>query len=113
MRGLLCLALYVTVALVLTTSVASAQGAEELDCVDFATQAEAQAAYDQDPNDPNSLDGDEDGVACEALPGATPRQRPLPGSGGPNLSMVLTGTLLTSSGIVALVALRRNRSSRG
>jgi hypothetical protein len=43
--------------------------AQDLDCSDFATQAEAQAAYNQDPSDPNGLDRDNDGVACESLPG--------------------------------------------
>lgn len=38
---------------------------EELDCADFASQAEAQGVLDGDPSDPNGLDGD--GVACESL----------------------------------------------
>ena len=43
--------------------------AQDVDCPDFATQAEAQAVFDRDPSDPNRLDADDDGVACEALPG--------------------------------------------
>ncbi len=39
----------------------------DLDCIDFATQPEAQAVYDEDPTDPNGLDADSDGVACETL----------------------------------------------
>jgi hypothetical protein len=46
--------------------------AQDLDCSDFATQAEAQAVYNQDPSDPNGLDRDNDGVACESLPGGAP-----------------------------------------
>jgi hypothetical protein len=46
--------------------------AQDLDCSDFATQAEAQAVYDRDPSDPNRLDADNDGVACENLPGGAP-----------------------------------------
>jgi micrococcal nuclease len=43
--------------------------AGDLDCSDFATQAQAQRTYDADPSDPNDLDGaPEDGVACESLP---------------------------------------------
>lgn len=38
---------------------------QDLDCEDFATTAEAQAVYDQDPSDPNELDPDNDGRACE------------------------------------------------
>lgn len=37
----------------------------DLDCEDFATQEEAQAVYDRDPHDPNGLDADDDGEACE------------------------------------------------
>lgn len=40
-------------------------GADDLDCADFATQAEAQAEFDADPSDPNGLDADADGIACE------------------------------------------------
>lgn len=45
---------------------ASAISAQEaLDCVDFDNQAEAQAAYREDPSDPVNNDADEDGIACE------------------------------------------------
>lgn len=44
---------------------AAAQETADLDCADFATQAEAQATYDADPSDPNGLDADSDGIACE------------------------------------------------
>lgn len=36
-----------------------------LACSDFASQTAAQAVLDQDPSDPNGLDTDGDGVACE------------------------------------------------
>jgi Excalibur calcium-binding domain len=39
--------------------------AADLDCADFATQQEAQAELARDPSDPNNLDADGDGVACE------------------------------------------------
>lgn len=39
--------------------------AADRDCADFETQDAAQAAYDADTNDPNDLDRDGDGVACE------------------------------------------------
>ena len=47
----------------LTVGPAAAQ--EVLDCEDFASQAEAQAAYRADPTDPADNDADEDGLACE------------------------------------------------
>ncbi len=46
-----------------------ANASNDLDCSDFDTQPEAQDELDADPSDPNGLDGDSDGVACESLPG--------------------------------------------
>ena len=43
---------------------------QDLDCADFATQAEAQAEFDAEPSDPNGLDADDDGIACEELSSA-------------------------------------------
>jgi hypothetical protein len=40
----------------------------EKDCGDFRSQAEAQAELERDPSDPNNLDGDVDGEACETYP---------------------------------------------
>jgi len=45
---------------------ASAQ--TDRNCGDFATQEEAQAVLNSNPSDPNNLDGDNDGSACEDLP---------------------------------------------
>ncbi len=42
--------------------------ADELDCTDFEFQEDAQIVLEQDPSDPNNLDEDGDGVACEGLP---------------------------------------------
>src|SRR5829696_3836054 len=42
--------------------------AQDLNCSDFATQEEAQAELNRNPSDPNNLDGDDDGSACEDLP---------------------------------------------
>lgn len=53
------------------TAVRAAQAQGDLDCADFATQQEAQAEYDADPSDPNGLDADSDGSACEENAGAT------------------------------------------
>lgn len=55
-----------------------------MDCSDFSSQGVAQAALAADPSDPNGLDGDGDGVACESLaanerydaPEATPDPNP-------------------------------------
>jgi len=40
-------------------------GAADLDCKDFATQAEAQANLVANPSDPNGLDANHNGQACE------------------------------------------------
>ena len=55
-----------------TVPLAGAAFAQDRDCADFATQEEAQAALL--PGDPERLDADGDGVACEnhAYPGAAP-----------------------------------------
>ncbi len=45
----------------------------DLDCADFATQAEAQAVLEADPSDPNHLDGEGDGVAFSSLPSGSGR----------------------------------------
>lgn len=51
----------------------------DLNCSDFAVQEEAQAVLDRDPSDPNYLDGDNDGIACESLPsGNAPEPEPTP-----------------------------------
>ena len=46
--------------------------AADVDCADFPTQAQAQAVLVADPSDPNNLDGNGNGTACEdhAFPGA-------------------------------------------
>jgi len=41
---------------------------DTLNCDDFDYQEEAQAEYNSDPSDPNQLDADNDGIACEDLP---------------------------------------------
>jgi excalibur calcium-binding domain-containing protein len=39
---------------------------DRYNCGDFASQAQAQAVLRADPRDPNGLDGDNDGIACES-----------------------------------------------
>jgi micrococcal nuclease len=48
---------------------APAPAFRDRDCADFGSQAEAQEVLEDNLSDPNSLDGDSDGVACEELPG--------------------------------------------
>lgn len=61
-----------TVAAALSLSTACADPTGQVDCIDFETPAAAQTVYDSNPADPNNLDSDDDGRACEALPGQAP-----------------------------------------
>ena len=42
--------------------------ADDQNCADFTSQASAQAHLRADPTDPDRLDGDNDGLACEVYP---------------------------------------------
>jgi hypothetical protein len=42
---------------------------DRYNCPNFASQAQAQAVLRADPSDPNGLDADKDGIACERNPG--------------------------------------------
>ena len=61
------LALSAAALLVVTGGVTAAQAgpAADLNCDDFQLQQEAQDVLDADPSDPNGLDEDGDGLACE------------------------------------------------
>lgn len=63
MRRLLYLAVLSMLAVAMTASVAVAQ--DNLNCDDFGSQAEAQQNLRDNPSDPNGLDAENDGVACE------------------------------------------------
>ena len=65
MRRALMLA---ALACALITVLPSPASAADRDCADFPSQGAAQAWLQAHPGDPDRLDGDSDGVACEALP---------------------------------------------
>ncbi len=50
------------------TALAAKSPRDVYNCSDFRYQEDAQAVLDLDPSDPNRLDGDKDGIACESLP---------------------------------------------
>ena len=54
----------VTAVLTLATT-GTANAATDRDCPDFASQAAAQAAFDAVPGDPERLDANDNGIACE------------------------------------------------
>jgi hypothetical protein len=97
----------------------------DLDCADFSSQAEAQVEYESDTTDPNGLDADDDGEACEDFDYGTPPagqqydndppeeedviiktipDKPLPKTGGWSIVIVavtiLVSTILLGSSIV-------------
>jgi hypothetical protein len=96
---------------------------KDLDCKDFPNQAAAQAVYDADHSDPNRLDRDKDGKACESLTdgltAAAQQQIPVKPSGGvdaggsdqplvpPLTALAVIGVFGT--GAAAVAALRRIR----
>ena len=55
---------------VLAASPAVAAGSADLDCSDFTAQSQAQGVYASNPSDPNDLDRDGDGIACETAGGS-------------------------------------------
>jgi hypothetical protein len=74
--------------LLLLAGVAVAQ--DRLNCEDFDSQDEAQAVLDRDPSDPNNLDADNDGMACDTLPSG--------GTTGTSTTGTTTGTTGTTTG---------------
>ena len=61
---------------------------EDLDCVQFAYQEDAQAILDQDRRDPHNLDPSGDGFACTSLPYRVEVTR-LPSTGTGSMAAVL------------------------
>lgn len=112
------LAIFTATLVVLLVVAAPAFAQADLNCDDFATQAEAQAELDRDRSDPYGLDRDSDGVACESLTGgespdsgtsadiAVPDRAELGGggaTGGPDAFLVFvaaSGALLSLGGAV-------------
>jgi hypothetical protein len=94
-----------------------AQAQDDLDCDDFASQAEAQATYEQDRSDPHDLDRDDDGEACEDFDYGGAVQAPSridTGAGGTARDDVtpLVGGALTGALVAGLVVARRRRAPR-
>ena len=59
----------IAASLIFAAASVAAQDEELLDCEDFASQADAQAAYRADLSDPAGNDADGDGIACELYDG--------------------------------------------
>lgn len=78
-----------------TTPTTAATSRDVRNCSDFQFQEDAQAVLNADPSDPNNLDGNDDGVACEDLP-HRPRaglvQPPLNGGGSSTATPAASST---------------------
>jgi hypothetical protein len=101
--------------------------AADRDCKDFASQAAAQAAFDAVPGDPERLDANSNGQACEdypyaaaAAPASQVSTRPVgavaAGDGsstdqGSALPYVLGGVSLAAAGGAAVAARRSSRAT--
>lgn len=125
MRRALCTSAATATVVLALAGPAFAQTADR-DCGDFATPAEAQAALDAAPGDPERLDSDDDGIACEngvggaagggtddepddgETGGDTATSTELPRTGPrENAIIAATGTALVGAGVVMVYAGRR------
>src|ERR1700709_1892200 len=91
----------------LRVPLAGSAPAADQNCSDFATQAQAQAVYNADPSDPNHLDADHDGIACENLAGGSESQvgtTPVGGVPAGDGSTADDGTLRTVLGGMGVLA---------
>lgn len=105
-------------------AVAEAKSTAKLDCDDFEYQQEAQMILLRDASDPNGLDDDKNGLACEGeLPGFAANQEDIeaaqvsasPPPGGdldPWLLLIVVGGL-AGPGALGFAAWRLNRSFEG
>jgi hypothetical protein len=105
MRRLLLALLAAAGLLVLSTTAAGAQ-ANDQNCADFGSQADAQAHLSADTSDPDRLDADNDGKACEdfAFPEAGgDRQTALPLTGARTVPLASVGAGLLMVGCLLVV----------
>ena len=88
---------------------AQPQGAEDIDCVDFDFQEEAQQIYNQDPIDPYNLDPNGDGFACSSLPSSDPvvSQIPRTGSGTGSHADLMVAISTLASLVAAVTTWKR------
>ena len=92
--------------------------ANDQNCSDFPSQAAAQAHLEQDPSDPDNLDADDDGVACEDFPYGSAGGATAPGGGdalpftGPGDHQLPLGAALIGAGMALVLGTRRRYQAR-
>lgn len=114
-------------AAVVAAGAGSAAAQEDKDCSDFSTQEEAQKYFESrggPEQDPDMLDPDHDGKACEGLPSGspapaaspTPTPRPgaqqLPNNGAFSGIMALSGLSFLEAGVALSLLAARVKSRR-
>lgn len=87
---------------------------EDIDCIDFAFQEEAQQVYNQDVSDPYNLDPNGDGFACSSLPSSDPVVSQVPRTGTGTITQAAAGALLAAilfaaAGTTSLLMRREGR----
>jgi hypothetical protein len=85
---------------------------EDIDCIDFTFQEEAQRVLNQDVSDPYNLDPSGDGLACTSLPSSDPVVSQVPRTGSGTQDRFDAGALLAAGLLAGLggasFALRRS-----
>lgn len=77
---------------------------EDIDCVDYTYQEEAQRVFNQDPSDPYNLDPNGDGFPCSSLPSSDPLVAQVPRTGSGIASAASLGVLAVASLLACLGA---------
>ena len=72
------------------------------DCSGYPSQAAAQAALRADPSDPNNLDPDDDGIACENNPGPYDRTPVNRQTGGVTTTLAVIPTTTTTQPVTTV-----------
>ena len=112
--------LAVAVVLALAAAPSAFAQANDQDCADFPSQAAAQAHLEADPSDPDNLDADDDGLACESFDygdesGAAPPggddDSALPFT-GPGDRQLPVGAALVTGGLALVLATQRRYRAR-
>jgi hypothetical protein len=88
-----------------------AVGKEDLDCIDFEFQEDAQEIYNRDPSDPFNLDPNTDGFACSSLPSREPRISQVPRTGAGNDASATDIWLIGGMLLAGLAALGTRRAA--
>ena len=98
---------------VVTVAPTSVASVDLLNCADFGTQKDAQAVLDQDPSDPNKLDGNNDGLACNGRSGVdmVSSTKTLANTGTDTGLLVALGAGLLVAGGGLLFLVRKSRGA--